>query len=78
MLCTPHRLYTRALKAAIASSSCAEAAAGPVSSLHCPAMECCLQDVRLCRLMSDEELIGKTLMRPFETHGSTAEQAVEQ
>lgn len=27
-------LYTRTLKAAIASKSCAEAAAGPVSSLH--------------------------------------------
>ena len=27
-------LYTRTLKAAMASKSCAEAAAGPVSSLH--------------------------------------------
>ena len=28
-------LYTRPLKAAMANKSCAEAATGPVSSLHC-------------------------------------------
>lgn len=45
-----HLLYTSALNAMTASKSCADAAAGPDSSLHCPGMA--LVEVIMCNVLS--------------------------